>query len=387
MDEVGTDHRAMILIVDDAPANLRLLSQMLSQQGYGVRAAASGARALASIAAEPPDLILLDVRMPGMDGYEVCDRVKADAKTHDIPIIFISALDATEDKVRAFAGGGVDYITKPFQVDEVLARVRTHLALRQLQRELQEANQRMEHELRLAGRLQATFLPDTPPTIPGWQIALMLQPAGAASGDFYDIARLSRGRWGILMADVVDKGVSAAIYMVLCWSLIRTYAVDYPEHPERVLQEANRRLLATRANEFVTVFYGVLDPATGALVYANAGHCPPLVLSAGHGPVRQLARTGIPLGIDHNHEWNRAAVELAPGDALVLYTDGITEAQDRTHELLGEERLARCIEEHRGDSAQEVMSGILTCRREFVGSAPQSDDIALMVVRRDGGDG
>ena len=170
----------------------------------------------------------------------------------------------------------------------------------------------MEHELRLAGRLQATFLPDTPPTIPGWQIALMLQPAGAASGDFYDIARLSRGRWGILMADVVDKGVSAAIYMVLCWSLIRTYAVDYPEHPERVLQEANRRLLATRANEFVTVFYGVLDPATGALVYANAGHCPPLVLSAGHGPVRQLARTGIPLGIDHDHEWNRAAVELAP---------------------------------------------------------------------------
>jgi two-component system NtrC family sensor kinase len=122
-----------ILIVDDTPANLRLLSQMLAEHGYQVRPVPDGPLALAAARAEPPDLILLDVRMPEMNGYEVCEHLKGDAQTRDIPIIFISALDATQDKVRAFAVGGVDYVTKPFQAAEVLARVETHLALRELQ--------------------------------------------------------------------------------------------------------------------------------------------------------------------------------------------------------------------------------------------------------------
>jgi len=129
---------ASILIVDDTPANLRLLSHMLIQRGYKARAVTSGARALAAIAAHPPDLILLDIMMPGMNGYEVCERLKADVQTCDIPIIFLSALDATRDKVKAFNEGGVDYVTKPFQPQEVLARVETHLALRHLQKDLQQ---------------------------------------------------------------------------------------------------------------------------------------------------------------------------------------------------------------------------------------------------------
>jgi signal transduction histidine kinase len=127
-----------ILIVDDAPVNLQLLSQILSSQGYRIRAASSGTRALESVAANPPDLILLDVMMPGLSGYEVCERLKADKQTRDIPIIFISALDAIEDKLRAFASGGVDFVTKPFQAEEVLTRVSTHLDLRTLQIRLQE---------------------------------------------------------------------------------------------------------------------------------------------------------------------------------------------------------------------------------------------------------
>jgi two-component system sensor histidine kinase/response regulator len=126
-----------ILIVDDTPANLRLLSNMLAEQGYKVRSVINGQMALTATQASPPDLILLDIRMPEMNGYEVCERLKADEDTHDIPIIFISALDATQDKVKAFTVGGVDYITKPFQLEEVLARVETHLALRNLQKSLQ----------------------------------------------------------------------------------------------------------------------------------------------------------------------------------------------------------------------------------------------------------
>jgi DNA-binding response OmpR family regulator len=136
-----------ILIVDDMPANLRLLSQILTEQGYKVRAALNGAHALTAVQADSPDLILLDIRMPEMDGYEVCQRLKADGRTADIPVLFISALDETEDKVKAFAVGGVDYVAKPFRVEEVLARVKTHLALRQLHRQLQAANAELARRL------------------------------------------------------------------------------------------------------------------------------------------------------------------------------------------------------------------------------------------------
>ncbi len=140
----GTPFAGDILIVDDTPANLRLLSAMLVEQGYKTRTAPDGPLALASAQAIPPDLILLDIKMPGMNGYEVCQALKADRRTRDIPVIFISALDQTEDKVKAFKFGGLDYITKPFQVEEVLARVETHLALHTLQAQLVAANAELE---------------------------------------------------------------------------------------------------------------------------------------------------------------------------------------------------------------------------------------------------
>ena len=141
--------KADILIVDDVPANLHLLSEMLSQQGYKVRSAINGHMALMASRAAPPDLILLDINMPGMNGYEVCEHLRADEGTRDIPIIFISALDETQDKVKAFSVGGRDYVTKPFQLEEVLARVQTHLALQDLQAELQQANDEPDRIIRI----------------------------------------------------------------------------------------------------------------------------------------------------------------------------------------------------------------------------------------------
>jgi signal transduction histidine kinase len=137
-----------ILVVDDTPENLRLLAEILTEQGYRVRPAANGERALATVQKEPPDLILLDVMMPELDGYEVCRRLKAAAKTRDIPIIFISALNEVFDKVTAFAIGGVDYITKPFQVEEVLARVQIHLSLKEMRQTLQEQNRQLQEQNR-----------------------------------------------------------------------------------------------------------------------------------------------------------------------------------------------------------------------------------------------
>jgi sigma-B regulation protein RsbU (phosphoserine phosphatase) len=380
-----------ILIVDDTPANLRLLSQMLAEQGYRVRPVPDGPLALAAAQAEPPDLILLDIRMPEMDGYEVCERLKLDAQTRDIPIIFISALDATQDKVRAFSAGGVDYVTKPFQAQEVLARVETHLTLREAQKQLQEANAKMARELALAGEIQASFLPRQVPDLPGWLLSATLQPATEASGDFYDFIPLPKARWGMVMADVMGKGAGAALYMALSCTLIRTYALEYPGRPELVLSAVNGRILQdTSASQFVTVFYGVLDPVTGMLVYSSAGHCPAVhFCSQDAKDVHALARTGTPLGIFEDQTWDQETVQLDPGDLLVLYTDGITEAHSEPSSLFDQEGLVESVRASLGaagsqrPSAKEIQERILADVRSFVGDAPQSDDMALTILLRD----
>ncbi len=381
----GESSKANILIVDDTPANLRLLSQMLTEAAYYVRPVPAGSLALAAVQAEPPDLILLDIKMPEMNGYQVCEGLKADPKARDIPIIFISALDSTQDKVEAFRVGGVDYITKPFQVEEVLARVETHLTLRNLRKQLQDANRKMAQELALAGEVQASFLPQNPADIPGWQLAGKLIPAREMSGDFYDFIPLPDGCLGILIADVSDKGAGAALYMALSLPLIRMYALGYPSQPEKVMAAVNRRIMNdTRSCHFVTAFYGVLDPETGELSYCNAGHCPPFHLSADEaGGVQRIVRTGIALGLFADFNFEKAVLKLDPGDSLILYTDGITEARNVEGMLYGEGSLLESVKSRRGSPIHEVQDTILSDLGKYVGDTPQSDDIALIILRRD----
>lgn len=385
MGERQTEVQGDILIVDDTPANLRLLSQMLSEHGHTVRAAASGPRALESVEAVVPDLILLDIRMPGMDGYEVCHRLKADDRTRDIPVIFISALDEAQDKVAAFDAGGVDYITKPFHLQEVVARVRTHLSLRYLQKQLQEVDRKLRQEMALAGEIQASFLPDSFPAIPGWHVSAALWSARETSGDFYDIIALADDWLGLLVADVVDKGAGAALYMALSRTIIRTYALEHPRRPATALGEANRRILSdTRASQFVTVFYAALDPATGSMRYCNAGHNPPLLFSAEDPSCEQkLSRTGLPLGIFDDVSWEQGTVQLAPGDVVVLYSDGLTDAINVQDEAFGEERLLETIRANRGQPPRELKGAILAAVEGFVGDAPTFDDVTVLIVGRD----
>ncbi|NIO68863.1 MAG: SpoIIE family protein phosphatase, partial [Anaerolineae bacterium] len=250
--------------------------------------------------------------------------------------------------------------------------------------ELTLAHQRVAQELALAGQIQASFLPDNLPHVPGWQLTATLEPARQTSGDFYDVIPLPNGRFAIVVADVADKGMGAALYMALSRTLIRTYAVEYHTRPDYVLRVANRRILAdTQAGLFVTVFYGVLDPTTGTLTYCNAGHNPPYLLSArNEDTVQALRRTGMPLGIAKGVTWEQGVVQLAPGDMLVLYTDGVTEAQDGQEAFFGKERLLEVVRTNLGRPAQDVQDALLAEVHEFVGDAPQFDDIALMVVVR-----
>jgi serine phosphatase RsbU (regulator of sigma subunit) len=245
--------------------------------------------------------------------------------------------------------------------------------------------QKMAQELELAGRIQATFLPGEVPAVAGWDIAAGLTPARQTSGDFYDFISLPDGRVGIVVADVADKGTGAALYMALSRTLIRTFAVQHPDAPETVLRAANARLLSdAESDQFVTVFYAVLDPASDTLHYANAGHNPGFVLrpDAGHEPVASLERTGVPLGIFDGMDWGRASVTLAADDVLVLYTDGVSEAQDIAQAEYGETRLCQCVHGNCADPADAILSAVTRDVQSFAGDAPQFDDITLMVAVR-----
>jgi serine phosphatase RsbU (regulator of sigma subunit) len=244
-------------------------------------------------------------------------------------------------------------------------------------------SQQDAQELARAAKIQGSFLPKEVPAIEGWSLAVHLDPARQTSGDFYDFIPFANNRWGILVADVADKGAAAALFMTTSRSLIRTYAYEYELWPEIVLSEANRRLLAdTRAGLFVTVFYGILDPQTGLLTYANAGHNPPYLLRQ-DGGIQPLYRTGTPLGAFEEVSWEQAQVRFLPGDSLVVYTDGVIDAQDKRGTLFGDARLVTSLEAHRGNTAKGMLDDLLKDLRGFVGDAPQFDDITLMVLARE----
>jgi serine phosphatase RsbU (regulator of sigma subunit)/HAMP domain-containing protein len=246
------------------------------------------------------------------------------------------------------------------------------------------AHESVNREMALAGEIQANFLPDTLPDVPGWQLSAVLEPARQASGDFYDVIPLTGGRLGLVMADVADKGMGAALFMALSRTLIRTYALEHDAQPGTALAAANHRILAdTHSGLFVTVFYGVLDTGTGELTYANAGHNPPYLLAAEDGgAIQELDRTGVPLGILDGGTWPEKAVRLAPDDVLVLYTDGITEAQNAEGGFFDEDRLKEVARANVRRTALEIQEAVMSEVDAFVEEAPQSDDITLMVVVR-----
>jgi serine phosphatase RsbU (regulator of sigma subunit) len=262
------------------------------------------------------------------------------------------------------------------------------------------AGRQIAQELAVASRIQQGLLPERPPDLEGWQLAVTLNPARETSGDFYDFIPLVNGRWGLLVADVADKGVGASLYMALCRTLMRTYATEFTIDPRLVFSAVNGRILTeTRSATFVTLFYTVLDPLTGTLTYCNAGHPPPHLLQVGRGRNNEverqsLGRTGMAIGVVEDATWEQCSASMEVGDFLVLYSDGITEAHNAQNELFGAQRLLQAIEDCAivlaqsagtdipSHAAQDALEAILARVRDFVGSAPQSDDLLLMVVVR-----
>ena len=241
---------------------------------------------------------------------------------------------------------------------------------------------RLERELQMAHEVQASFLPREVPQIPGWEFAARWHPAREVAGDYYDFISSSGGHLGLVIADVADKGMPAALFMVLTRSTIRA-GVSRAPLPADGIGHVNRLLSAdATGGMFVTLFYADLDPASGEMTYVNAGHNPPLLYHAGSGQLTELGRTGMALGVLVDAPFEQRTVRLESGDLIVLYTDGVTDAIDARERAFGMERLRRVVLDHRSAPAAEIVTALDRAISDFVGSSAPFDDVAIVVAKR-----
>lgn len=370
-----------ILIVDDVKANVDVLVEALRGE-YKLSVAMGGEAALRNVEKTPPDLVLLDIMMPDIDGYEVCRRLRASEATREIPIMFLSALEDVQNKARGFELGANDYLTKPFEILEVKARVRSLLKAKAYADAVKAA---MERDLSIAreiqmGILPSNFSPCTEGT--GLDISAWMEPAKQVGGDLYEVMRAGEDRVVVVVGDVSGKGISASLFMAITMTLLRTMARQYPT-PEEILVHLNDELAAQNPRGmFVTLVCLVIDLATGKVTAASAGHCASVLLGQTGPPSFVFPSTGLVLGLLPDRPFTSHSLVLAPGETLVLYSDGVTEAFDPSEEVFGDERLMECLGKVPRGSADKTVEGILGAVRAFAAGAAQSDDITILAIRR-----
>ena len=384
MNQIG--QKKTVLLVDDAPANIKTVKEILKDL-YKIRVAASGVKALEMARLEPfPDLILLDVSMPDMDGYEVCTQLKADRKTKDIPVIFLTGLTHVEEETRGFDVGAVDYIHKPFSPAVVRARVQTHLALREIRQQLAQQLLMIQQELETASQIQLSILPSEIPKIEGLDIAARYIPMTSVAGDFYDFIVVDEKHIGILVADVSGHGMPAALIasmLKIALSAQEAHAAD----PAQVLLGLNRALCGKFQHHYVTAAYLFLDMQKRTLTYAGAGHPPLILRSRSSNGVRDVIENGLFLGAFPFATYSSVELPLETGDRALLYTDGVSETTNPAGVEFGSGCFRRFLEAEKNTTADQFADRLLEELARWSSRGPGedlNDDITMVAIHVDG---
>jgi serine phosphatase RsbU (regulator of sigma subunit) len=394
-----------VLIVDDSLTNRLVLDNYVKALGYKPVMAVDGVEALEQIGKESPDLVLLDIIMPRMDGYEVLSKLKSDEATRDIPVIMISGIDEMESVVRCIQQGAEDYLPRPINTTLLKARAGASLEKKRLRDEekrktvelalaleqLKEATERIRAEVEHIAAIQRALLPLKLPIIAGLEIAASYETFDQAGGDLYDFISISApsgsstgnpsGPWGILVADASGHGPAAAVLTAMVNTLLRSYP-GTPKGPAEVLSHLNRHLSAkSLESSFVTAFFGIFDPMTLQMVYALAGHDPPLRKAIQSGSIERFADVdGLPLGVMDDTDFAEQTVQLQPGDMLCLYTDGITEATSPLDKPFGLAGIQTCFSASQ-TSASDVIEQILAGLRAHEAGTRPHDDQTMVALR------
>jgi serine phosphatase RsbU (regulator of sigma subunit) len=383
-----------ILVVDDTEANRDLLARRLRREGHVVDAVESGPRALERVRGEPFDLVLLDIMMPEMSGYDVLAALKGDPALRHIPVIMITAIDEIESVVRCIELGAEDHLPKPFNPTLLRARIGASLAKKRLHDREQVHARSLERELEIGRNIQSSFLPERLPLVAGWEISVCFRPARQVAGDFYDAFALpGSDRVVVAVADVCGKGIGAAVFMAAFRTLMHALAehstlpVDDADALARLVRFVNDYVAITheRANMFTTLFVATLDPRDGALSYVNAGHDPPIVRRA-DGRIERLAPTGPAVGMLPGLDFRVDRVTLGAGDVLLAVTDGVVDARGAHGESFTESRLLAHLTPAAvagPGGAATLVAGIEADVIAHVGDAEQFDDVTMLALRRE----
>lgn len=380
---------AKILVVDDEPRNVKILQIQLQARGYDVLKAGDGAEALQIIANDLPDLILLDINMPKVDGFEVVERVRANNKTEFIPIVMITALrDTQENRIKAVEAGADDFIEKPFSSFEVLARIKSLLRIKHYHDTLEKHNERLETELQMARNVQEIIIPQNgTQNLAGFHIASYCYPALAVGGDFFDIWKIDENRIGVIISDVMGHGASAALVTVFIKTVLSEHQKHIKDDPAQLLQILNTRfsdIISSRIYMFATAFCGIFDKTKKLLTCANAGHPSPFLLHSTLSECELLTdkQTGNGLGIRKESVYENCYYTFDDSSRVFLYTDGVYEVKNTKGEEFTIEQLQKVVSTTQHETPEILIQSVTNAITDFNSATPNEDDLTLIAIQR-----
>ena len=379
-----------ILIVDDEPDLEHLMKQRLRRDvragRFELTFAHNGVEAMAILEQDRDiDMVLSDINMPEMDGLALLDQIpKVDP---NIRAIIVSAYGDMQNIRTAMNRGAFDFVTKPIDFNDLRTTIEKTLRHLQVLRDALKTRDQLvalRNELDVASKMQQSILPTVFPKLPNCEIFGNMEAAREVGGDFFDLITLEAGRIGLAIADVSGKGVPAALFMMSSRTLLKGSAIAVSgSNPGAVLREVNS--LLEEDNEsmmFVTLFYAIFDPASGELTYANGGHNPPLIAHADGSSTILSTTAGVALGVMPDMDYEQSSIKLEMGDALVMYTDGVSEAMNGADEEFGMDRLQEVFTRSPPADSTSATQAVFDAVREFAGDTPQSDDITCLTLLR-----
>jgi sigma-B regulation protein RsbU (phosphoserine phosphatase) len=371
----GTSSR--LLVVDDDEMNRDMLSRRLARKGFDVSVAEDGAAALAAIDSNEFDLVLLDIMMPGIDGFQVLERLRQEFSPLELPVIMATAKGASDDIVSALRLGANDYVTKPLDFPVVLARVETHLALRNATRQVAAAHERMKNDLEAAAKIQLSLIPKEQPQVAGCSFAWRYRPCDELAGDIFDVFQIAGDRIGLYLLDVSGHGVPAALLSVTLSRVLSQMPTD-ELGPGALAERLNKRFpMDPETRQYFTIAYGELDPAARVLSWTSAAHPGPVLVDR-KGLCKALPAEGFAIGWFPHAEYEERREDLAPGDRLYFFSDGVVEATDDAGDEFGVGRLQECVSRHREQSLETSLDELLAEVVAWCGDEGPADDVSLL---------
>lgn len=382
-----------ILVVDDEIDMESMIRQKFRRQirekSYDFEFAFNGVEALEKVIEYPEiGLVLSDINMPEMDGLTLLSRIK-ELNNSGLKTVIVSAYGDMDNIRTAMNRGAFDFITKPVNFDDLEITINKTLnEIQSIRRWLTEHDQlvSLQHDLNISRDIQQAILPKQFPPFPdqhSFDVYASMVAAREVGGDFYDFFLIDDQRLGFVIGDVSGKGIPAAIFMAVCRTLIRATGLKGDSVCECISHVNSLLCKESVSSMFVTVFYGILNTKTGEVDYVNAGHNPPYLLSDIGISALEMTN-GLALGVVDDFVFESKKIQLKEGEQLLLYTDGVVEAFNLDEEAYGEEKYETFLHENRKLSVEAIIKKSLTDVHEFVGEAPQSDDITLLGITFNG---